>query len=739
MHETASGRMLMIGGTPVELRLAALSATTLRVSLLPVAADGTVTAPPSSPELTISEAPAEPLLAARGLPDSLRLHWGDNRISLTPDPLELVVTNRLGRPRQTLRFAAGGIDFALGSAPLFGLGQGGKQFDRRGGQFAQVNGQGESILAIDMSAPGARAPQAPFDLAGEGARITIPWIISAEGFAIYCHRPRGAIDLSGEQGRIEPGPGDAVLPADLFLVVSDDPAEIMRAYAQLTGFSHLPPLWSLGYLQSHRTLDSRDEVLAEARTFRERGLPCDGMIYLGTGFCPDGWNTGHGSFDFNPRIFPDPAVMIDALHAEGFRVLLHVVDPPLHLHGTLADVDTDGATAADQSHVAAYWARHQPALAAGVDGWWPDVGDPLTPEAQLARMRMYHDGALAHRPDQRPFALHRNAWAGIQRYGWLWSGDIDSAWRTLAMQVPAGLNCGLTGIALWGTDTGGFVTTPELTGELYVRWFQFSCFCPQFRGHGRTWKLRLPWGWNTGDYGPPEFDFRRVALPDPRELHNAAVEPICKEYLELRYRLLPYTYSAVREAAETGLPVMRALWLHHPADTVAVGRGDVYLWGRDILVAPVTERGAASRTIYLPAGDWYDFWTGEVFSGGREIIRPVDLATLPLYVRGGAIIPTGPLRQWTGEPSAEPLRITVYPGQDGSATLYEDDGETLDYQRGAWQVYDLAWNDRARRLTLSLQPGSARLREAREFLVQLRDADRATPLRFTGDRVEVTL
>ena len=166
----------------------------------------------------------------------------------------------------------------------------------------------------------------------------------------------------------------------------------------------------------------------------------------------------------------------------------------------------------------------------------------------------------------------------MQRYGgWIWSGDIDSRWKTLAAQVPVGLNHSLSVSPFWGTDVGGFYPTRELTGELYVRWFQFGAFCPSFRAHGRTWHLRLPWGWNTGEFGPREHP----EDPDPNELHNAAVEPICRKYLELRYRLLPYKYTLCREAHDTGLPLMRALWLHYPDDEQAVMRGDEYLWGRD--------------------------------------------------------------------------------------------------------------------------------------------------------------
>jgi alpha-glucosidase/alpha-D-xyloside xylohydrolase len=717
---------LTIGGKPVELRLATINPHLLRLTILRVGDDGTAEPARRALELVVGEASTRTSIRMLAGEDSVA--WGRNRVTVAADPLTVRVTNAEGRACQALEIAANGaIEFALGDAPLLGLGQGGQQFDRRGGVFARINGQGEGVRSLDMNAPGARAPEYAFDLAGEGARITIPWLVSAAGWAIYFAAPVGVFDLSGDRGRLIPESASGAI--DLFLVVAREPAQIMWQYAQLTGLTHLPPLWSLGYLQSHRTLASRDAVLAEADEFRERRLPCDGMIYLGTGFCPDGWNTGHDSFAFNPRIFPDPDVMLRQLHEKGMRAIVHVVDPPLHLHGTV-DQKAD-----DADHVTSYWARHRAALAAGIDGWWPDVGDRLEPEARLARIRMYWDGPLQDQP-KRPFALHRNAYAGVQRHGWLWSGDIDSAWRTLAMQVPVGLNCGITGIALWGTDTGGFITTPELTGELYVRWFQYSAFCPLFRSHGRTWKLRLPWGWNTGEYGPEEYDYRRVALPDRSELHNAEVEPICRQYLELRYRLLPYTYSAVREASDTGMPVMRALWLHYSDDPAAVACGDVYLWGRDILVAPVTEKGASHRTLYLPPGDWYDFWTGERHTGGRRVTRAVDLETLPLYVRAGSIVPTGPVRQSTNEFSGEPLRLTVYPGQDGATTLYQDDGLSLAHEQGDWQAFRLTWNDRARTLGIELVRGSRPV-TTQIFTVTLNNKEMAVA--FNGDPTDIVL
>jgi alpha-glucosidase/alpha-D-xyloside xylohydrolase len=633
--------------------------------------------------------------------------WSGCRIRVTPDPLAIALIDGAGHSCQRLRIARSGeIHFATGSGPLFGLGQGGQQFDRRGGSFPLVNGQGEGVQSIDMRQPGARAPAYEFDLAHEGARITIPWIVSAEGWAIFFHRPYGAFDLRGEEGRLSPVADESMPLLDAFLVVASDPAQIMREYALITGFPHLPPLWSLGYMQSRRTLEGREQVLDEAREFRRRALPCDTFIYLGTGFTTAGWNTGHGQFRFNETIFPDPDAMIRQLHDANIRVALHVVDPPLHLSGT---VDDTGAAADSKDSAAHYWNEHRPVAGIGVDGWWPDVGDKLDPAARLARIRMYWDGPIQDRPDQRPFALHRNGYAGMQRYGWLWSGDVDSTWQTLATQIPVGINCGLTGIPYWGTDIGGFVTTPELTGELFVRWFQFGAFCPLFRAHGRTWKLRLPWGWNTGEYGPEEYDGRRLVpgtLPDKRELHNAEVEPICKAFLELRYRLLPYLYSAVRETHETGIPVMRALWLHYPTEPKAVARGDEYLWGRDILVAPVIEKGAASRALYLPQGTWYDFWSGSAIAGGDEITRPVDLETIPLYVRAGAIIPTCPVKQHTEPTLNGPLTLTVHPGADGAAVIYEDDGSSFAHQAGKYHKISAIWHDREKRLVLKLVQAS---------------------------------
>jgi alpha-glucosidase (family GH31 glycosyl hydrolase) len=478
-------------------------------------------------------------------------------------------------------------------------------------------------------------------------------------------------------------------------------------------------------------------VLAEARTFREKKLPCDTMIYLGTGFCPSGWNTENGSFVWNSRVFPDPKEVLNELHKEHFRAVVHVVILSDKLRGTVHDPCE--LARYDEELASCHWDAHRKDFAMGVDGWWPDEGDPLDIPSRLVRNRMYWEGPQLDRPNERPYALHRNGYAGMQRYGsFLWSGDVFSTWETLKTHIPLAINTGLTGIPYWGTDIGGFVPTPEFTAELYLRWFQFAAFCPLFRAHGRAWKLRLPWGWNTGDTGPAESgNYNGTALPDSSQLHNEHVEPICRKYLELRYRMLPYLYSAVRECASTGMPIMRALWLHFPDDPKAVQCGDEYLWGKNVLVAPVVEKGATTRQIYLPRGGWYDYWTGERIEGGREISRPVDLETMPLFVRAGAILPLGPVKQYVSEKVEGPLAISIYPGADSSFLLYEDDGISFNYRKGEWMGIQMTWNDASRTLRLQLAPGSRMLPPAaRAITVQMGETTRA--LTFEGKAVEVS-
>ena len=719
---------IRVAGRAVEVTLTPVSAANVRITVTPIE-NNLPQLVPASGSLA-RDAWGKPAAGLRALAGPRTVQCGNLSVELTADPPAIRIEAKGGRMVQELRFDAesGDFGFRLGDSPVLGLGQGGPQFDRRGKLDQMRSGQGG------------------YNLRTHGAKVPVQWLVGTSGWAMFIHQPFGSFDLTGENGLFRATNPQAVLPLDLFVIGETEPAAVMREYAVLTGYPEMAPLWSFGYQQSHRTLDPPEEILREARLFREKKLPCDLMIYLGTDFCPNGWNTHNGEFAWNPKAFPDPGKMIRELHDQNFKVVLHVVVEGRRFAGRVTDPCTapplpsgrtpEGRWPPDRQ-VSCYWPAHKPLYDLGVDGWWPDQGDGLDGPSRLARNRMYFEGHQLYRPNERIFALHRNGFAGMQRFAsFLWSGDVQSRWETLETHVPIAVNTGLSGIPYWGTDIGGFVPTEEFTGELYVRWFQFAAFNPLFRSHGRNWKLRLPWGWNLGTIGFPETkDFN----PDPKELQNTAIEPICKKYLELRYQLMPYLYSAVKETCETGVPILRSLWFRYPDDPVAVARGDEYLWGRDILVAPVVKKGATSRSLYLPRGTWYDFWTQEKVEGGKEISRAVDLATIPLYVSAGAAIPMGPVKQYTAEKVSAPLELVIYPGADGRFTLYEDDGVSFAYEKGMFTKIRCVWNDAARELSLELEKGTRLLEGPRRIEVRLAPSKDKRTIVFDGRPLRIRI
>jgi alpha-glucosidase/alpha-D-xyloside xylohydrolase len=718
-----AGTLVRAEDRSYDLAVQAISPHTVRLIFLPRSSSLAIATANAGQQVADDGALVRREWAALSLGGRSNGRAGELRVELGPNHSVRVLTGTRVLQQLEADPQAGTLSFLIGNAPLLGLGEGGPQFDRRGTTDEMKSGQDG------------------YRLHTHGARVPIQWLVGTAGWGLFVHQPLGTFDFAGSLGRFS---ARVLLPLDVFVVASSDPEIIMREYAAVTGFAELPARWTLGYMQSHRTLAGREEVLGIARTFREKKLPCDALIYLGTEFTPSGWNTRNGEFTWHSGNFPDPKAIVETLHAMHYKVVLHTVIEGRDLRGTVADSCQAPEPSGRDTHdrwpdrrtIGCYWPYHKDVLDTGIDGWWPDQGDGLDAASRLARIRMYWEGSQLWRPNERPFALHRNGYAGMQRYGaFLWSGDVFSTWETLRTHVPIAINAGLSGMPFWGTDIGGFVPTAEYTGELHVRWFQFATFCPLFRAHGRDWHLRLPWGWNTGEIGPMELRGYGdgAAHPDPAELHNAQVEPICRKYLELRYRMLPYTYTAARQCADSGLPLIRALWLHYPKDPRAVAAGDQYLWGRDVLVAPVVEKGATSRRLYLPRGTWFDFWTEERVEGGRDIDRAVDLATMPLYVRAGSVLPLDPVRQYSNEPSDAPQTLIVYPDADGESQLYEDDGRSFEYKNGGFMRVSMRWADSARTLGLSLVPGSHMIGSAtRNIDVRLAGSTRTESLRFDG-------
>jgi alpha-glucosidase (family GH31 glycosyl hydrolase) len=705
-------------GQPGVLDIRAAGPGSIRINLKPVSFTPDF---PKNPVLPDRGWP-EPALTLRELGESTKAMVGEMSVEVRPDPLTIIIRGRDGIEIQTLTFQTDGtVLFALDDQSVLGMGEGGPQTPK-GVDWRKVPVEFDRRGRLDKMEP-------RWQREAYGSRNPVALMIGTRGWGLFFATPWGQIDLTqADAGRFSPikpidpaksrqtfknqeqqlgkgiPPMDSFVPGllDVFVFDARNPEVFMKDVASISGQAVMPPKWALGYMQSHRTLEDDKALIREVDTFREKRIPIDAVIYLGTGFTPRGWNKPQPSFEFNPQIFKrNPADVIADLHKRNIKVSLHMVPWDRdRLPTLLGSIPPKKDEKLDASHIADYWKQHETLVKAGVDAWWPDEGDWLDLFERMKRHQLYYEGPISSQPDRRPWSLHRNGHLGVARYGgWMWSGDTDSSWKTLEAQIAVGINHSLSVGPYWGTDLGGFFSGPELTGELYARWFQFAAFCPSFRAHGRTWWTRLPWGWGLNELGPIEDK----EPPLLKELNNPAIEPIAKRYAELRYQLLSYNYTLAWQARETGLPFMRALWLHYPADKRAASLGNEYLWGRDLLVAPVFEKGATTKEVYLPEGLWYDWWTGEKQPGGRTVTRPVDLATMPIYARAGAIIPIDPIRQFTGEKVNSPLSLRIYRGADGDFTLYEDDGQSQAYLKGDAVLTRFRWNNKTSTLAIERQ------------------------------------
>lgn len=636
-------------------------------------------------------------------PVRLTLFDGDGRPLLATSPVAGVVREQLvdaatGTTRdrvvvQVTRYRADVAD----DVHLYGLGQGGgAQLDRLGTSRVFWNSQVGHGPGVDFGIPllVASAPGGAYGL----------FFDTTAAARLDTARGSGGLSLRYE----------ADAPSlDLYFLAGPRPEDVLEAYAELTGFPAMPPRWALGFLQSTRFFDTPEEIIDLAREIRERQFPCDAMIFLSTYGQSKAWNAGVGHLGFHPELWPDPAAAMRELQETlGFRVVTHEY-PVLHpaapqyaeaeARGFLLEVaypappaqTDDGPHAPRRAQVYAenqrfvdftnpeartwWWEQHRHLVELGVAGWWLDGGEGPSGESplhrgdatllhntfDLLRFTAFADGEARDRPNGRPWMLCRSGAAGMQRLGAAsWSGDVNTTFTTLEAQVPLGLGLAMSGVPYWGTDIGGFFPA-ALDGELYARWFQFGAFCPLFRAHGWEWRRHLPWA------------------------HGPEIEAICRRYAELRLRLLPYLYSLAWEAHTRGLPLMRPLAFHYPSDPNVWELGSQFLLGSDLLVAPVTRAGAAHWSVYLPAGDWYDFWTGGRVHGGKSVFAASPLETIPLFARGGSIIPLGPTMQRTDERPLDDLTLLVYPGapgETGESVLYEDDGRSQEYRAGRHAV-----------------------------------------------------
>jgi alpha-D-xyloside xylohydrolase len=558
--------------------------------------------------------------------------------------------------------------------------------------------------------------------------------------------------------------GDGV---DYWFVYGPDLDGVVAGYRELTGRAPLMPRWALGLWQSRERYKTAQESLDTLAEFRRRRIPIDTIVQDWQYWRGDQW----GSHEFDPERFPDPAGWIREIHDRHHARLMISVWPKFYTktanfralreRGFLYPETLKRPTKDWLGHPHSFydafnpearklfWKQMNDALfSKGVDAWWMDATEPElvgegTPGALKAAMhptalgsgarmanayvlassQAVYEGQRSADRDKRVFILTRSAFAGAQRYASAaWSGDITADWDTLRRQIPAGLNMALSGIPWWTTDIGGFAVPRkwarpdprpedvEEWRELVTRWFQFGAFCPLLRVHGQS-PNREMWFFG-GD-----------------EEHRAYETQLAFD--KLRYRMQPYAYTVAADVTRSHGSIMRPLVMDFRNDPRTLGIGDQFLFGPSLLVNPVTSRGATRRSVYLPrrhsddaggaGAGWYDFWTGTHLQGGERIDAPAPYESIPIYVKGGSILPMGPELQYTGEKPADPLTVWVYTGADASFDLYEDDGVTYGYEKGASSTIPLRWDEKAGTLTLGERegghPGMTRSREVRVVFV----------------------
>jgi alpha-D-xyloside xylohydrolase len=571
---------------------------------------------------------------------------------------------------------------------------------------------------------------------------------------------------------------------------------LISSYRQLTGKAPMYPKWVFGYIQSKQKYNTQEDIVSVVEGFRDRKFPLD-VIVQDWQYWPEGqW----GQKSFNRINYPNPAQMVDDIHNMNAKIIISIW--PNMTKGTpdqlnLANIN---GLLKDNEHLNVfipearqrYWQQvNDNFLSIGIDGWWADCSegydsDWTSPFFKMSDMksievntnalkdmmgsgryintyalmhtRGLYEGQRSTPSQKRVYILTRSSFAGMQKYGAsYWTGDVSANWEEFRMQIPAGLNFCMTGIPYWTTDIAGYFIKHEpgwwfSNGvfekgqedegfkELYTRWFQFAAFCPLFRAHGADFP-REPWA-----FGSPDSKTYQTLL----------------KFTNLRYRLLPYIYSLSWKVTNENYTIMRALPFDFMNDMVTYSINNQYMFGPSLMVAPVVEplyylsnnikikSSSYTRDVYLPQGTmWFDFWTGKKFSGSQQIKADATYETMPLFVKAGSIIPFCPMIQYSTE-KYDTLEIRLYPGRNGEFTLYEDENDNLNYEKGIYSLIKFDWDDAKQVLTISDRIGTfpGMLKE-RTLAIVLVDTTKGTGceisresnivIQYTGNRSVIKL
>ncbi len=630
--------------------------------------------------------------------------------------------------------------------------QGGKIIDPERDQTARLDlvfAPGEAIYGLGQHEEGILNYRGHCQyLYQHNLKVAIPQIVSTRGYAILWDTASLSVfhdDVYGSYFWTE-----CCEELDFYFIYGPEFDQIVAGFRVLTGQVPLLPRWTYGYIQSKERYVDQEELIAVVREYRARGLPLDAIVQDWQSWPGDWW----GQKTLDPDRFPDPAGLVETLHELNARLMISVWprfqnDGPnqceMRDHGFLLG---DGMTynAFDPAARTLYWRQACEGLFRyGIDAWWCDASEPFEPDwygtvklepwrraiinAEYAKTYLdpacinaysllhaqgMYEGQRGVCEEKRVVNLTRSYFPGQQRYSTItWSGDISATWDVFAKQIAEGLNFSVTGAGYWTTDVGAFFVAPRDEWfwrgeypnghldagyrELYVRWFQFGAFLPIFRSHGTDTPREI---WQFGEPGDPTY------------------EALVK-FLRLRYRLMPYIYSLAGLTTHRDYTMLRALPFDFRTDPATYNIADQFMFGPAFLVNPVTkpmyfaadstaiDGVPKTRPVYLPVGnDWYDFWTGQRYVGGQTICADATLDTMPLYVRSGSIVPIGPDITYADEQRNAPLDLRIYPGQSGSFTLYDDEGDNYNYEQGHFAMIRLSWDETTRRLTIHDRQGN---------------------------------
>lgn len=560
----------------------------------------------------------------------------------------------------------------------------------------------------------------------------IPVLLSTKGYGLLWDNYSASNFYGAEDGNTKfKYTSESGKQVDYYLFYGPDFDHIIDCYRKATGKAPMFPKWAFGLFQSQDRYKYQSEVLAAKDGYRKNHIPVDVIVQDWYWWSPK----PIGSHSISRERYPDPKGMVDELHKANIHAMLSIW--PLFGSGTanydvmkkngfLTSITWDNFV----SHTFdTYYDAHNPAARAmywklakdsviapqGWDAWWVDQCEPdngsLLDDRRKADFSIgkgidyFNTYSLEHskgiyqgwRKDvagKRAFFLIRQSFAGEQRNAaTLWSSDITTTFRSLKTQVPQGINACASGIPYWTSDIGGYLSRTSPDGipdwskpeyrELFTRWFQFGTFCPIMRIHGKGERAIYSKNWDE------------------------STRSILLKYDKLRYRMLPYVYSLAGWTTLNNYTMMRSLAFDFRNDAKVQGIPDQYMFGPAFMVSPVTSAQAKTRQVYLPAGtEWYDFWTGAKLQGGQDVESSAPIETIPLYVKAGSIIPMGPEVEYATQKANKNIELRIYPGADGKFTLYEDENDSYNYEKGKYATFTFSWNDKTHVLHVADTKGS---------------------------------